>query len=104
MGFERAEEIAVQLKEVGCDIIAVSGTPPFLLKGLEFERQWGDEHPVRVDGRAEGYGLREKGCTNHIPAVEPAWGSLRPGHRSGLDCQPGPAPLVSSVSRIMRWL
>jgi maleate cis-trans isomerase len=30
----------VQLKEVGCDIIAVSGTPPFLLKGLDFERQW----------------------------------------------------------------
>ncbi|MFQ5802739.1 MAG: hypothetical protein ACE5JQ_07600 [Candidatus Methylomirabilales bacterium] len=39
-GFERAEQIAVQLKEVGCDIIAVSGTPPFLLKGLNFERQW----------------------------------------------------------------
>ena len=30
----------MQLKEVGCDIIAVSGTPPFLLKGLDFERQW----------------------------------------------------------------
>ena len=28
-GFKRAEELAVQLKEVGCDIIAVSGTPPF---------------------------------------------------------------------------
>jgi maleate cis-trans isomerase len=39
-GFARAEEIAVQLKEVGCDIISVSGTPPFLLKGLDFERQW----------------------------------------------------------------
>lgn len=39
-GFQRAEEIAVQLKEVGCDIIQVSGTPPFLLKGLDFERQW----------------------------------------------------------------
>ncbi len=39
-GFERAEEIAVQLKEVKCDIISVSGTPPFLLKGLDFERQW----------------------------------------------------------------
>ena len=39
-GFERAEQIAMQLKEVGCDIIAVSGTPPFLIKGLDFERQW----------------------------------------------------------------
>lgn len=39
-GFQRAEEIAVQLKEVGCDIIQVSGTPPFLLKGLDFERDW----------------------------------------------------------------
>jgi arylmalonate decarboxylase len=39
-GFQRAEEIAVQLKEVGCDIVQISGTPPFLLKGLDFERQW----------------------------------------------------------------
>jgi maleate cis-trans isomerase len=39
-GFKKAEELAVQLKEVGCDIISVSGTPPFLLKGLDFERQW----------------------------------------------------------------
>jgi hypothetical protein len=39
-GFKKAEALAVQLKEVGCDIIAVSGTPPFLLKGLDFERQW----------------------------------------------------------------
>ncbi|HEY2988538.1 MAG TPA: hypothetical protein VGL11_12485 [Candidatus Binatia bacterium] len=39
-GFKRAEELAVQLKEVGCDIISVSGTPPFLLQGLDFERQW----------------------------------------------------------------
>jgi maleate isomerase len=39
-GFKRAEELAIQLKEVSCDIISVSGTPPFLLKGLDFERQW----------------------------------------------------------------
>lgn len=38
--FERAEQLAAELKEVGCDIIAVSGTPPFLIKGLDFERQW----------------------------------------------------------------
>jgi maleate cis-trans isomerase len=40
--FQRAEELAVQLQEVGCDIISVSGTPPFLIKGLDFERQWAD--------------------------------------------------------------
>ena len=39
-GFKRAEELAVQLKDVGCDIVSVSGTPPFLLKGLDFERQY----------------------------------------------------------------
>jgi maleate cis-trans isomerase len=39
-GFKRAEALAVQLKEVGCDIMTVSGTPLFLLKGLDFERQW----------------------------------------------------------------
>ena len=39
-GFDRAEEIAMDLKEVGCNIVTVSGTPPFLLKGLDFERQW----------------------------------------------------------------
>jgi maleate cis-trans isomerase len=40
--FERAEELAEDLKEVGCNLVAVSGTPPFLLKGLDFERQWGE--------------------------------------------------------------
>lgn len=41
-GFERAEQLAQDLKEVGCDLVAVSGTPPFLLKGLDFERDWGE--------------------------------------------------------------
>ena len=41
-GFARAEEIAADLKSVGCDIIVVGGTPPVLLKGLDFEREWGD--------------------------------------------------------------
>lgn len=40
--FERAEQLAADLKAAGCDIIAVSGTPPVLLKGLDFEREWGD--------------------------------------------------------------
>ena len=47
-GFKRAEELAVQLKEVGCDIVSVSGTPPFLLKGLDFERQWGSELAKKI--------------------------------------------------------
>src|SRR5918992_3642769 len=47
-GFKRAEELAVQLKEVGCDIISVSGTPPFLLKGLDFERQWAAELSAKI--------------------------------------------------------
>jgi maleate isomerase len=47
-GFKRAEELAVQLKEVGCDIIAVSGTPPFLLKGVDYERQWANELSAKI--------------------------------------------------------
>lgn len=38
--FERAEQLAGELKEVGCDIVVISGTPPILIKGLDFERQW----------------------------------------------------------------
>lgn len=38
----------MELKEVGCDIIVVCGTPPFLLKGLDFERQWGAELSSRT--------------------------------------------------------
>jgi maleate cis-trans isomerase len=38
--YERAEQLAEQLKEVGCDLVSMSGTPPFLLKGLDFEREW----------------------------------------------------------------
>jgi maleate cis-trans isomerase len=41
-GFERAEQIAEELKNAGCDLIAISGSPPVLLKGLDFERQWRD--------------------------------------------------------------
>jgi maleate cis-trans isomerase len=47
-GFERAEQIAVQLKEVGCDIVVVSGTPPFLIKGLDFERQWAQDLSKKI--------------------------------------------------------
>ena len=47
-GFKKAEALAVQLKEVGCDIISVSGTPPFLLKGLDFERKWAAELSAKI--------------------------------------------------------
>ena len=39
---KRIEQIAEDLKAVGCDIISLSGTPPVLLKGLDFEREWRD--------------------------------------------------------------
>src|SRR5262249_8567494 len=47
-GFKKAEALAMQLKEVGCDIIAVSGTPPFLLKGLDYERQWAADLSAKI--------------------------------------------------------
>ncbi len=47
-GFKRAGELAVQLQEVGCDIVSVSGTPPFLLKGLDFEREWAADLSRRI--------------------------------------------------------
>jgi arylmalonate decarboxylase len=47
-GFQRAEQLAVDLQAVGCTILAVSGTPPFLLKGLDFERQWAHDLSAKV--------------------------------------------------------
>jgi maleate isomerase len=41
-GFQRAEELARELRSYECTLIVVSGTPPFLLKGPEWEREWGD--------------------------------------------------------------
>ncbi len=41
-GFERAGQLAADLKAAGCDLISISGSPPVLLKGLEFEREWRD--------------------------------------------------------------
>src|SRR2546429_6073162 len=43
-GFKKAEALAVQLKEVGCD----SGTPPFLLKGLDYERQSAEDLSAKI--------------------------------------------------------
>src|SRR5438132_6238056 len=47
-GFKKAEALAVQLKEVGCDIVSVSGTPPFLLKGLDYERHWAADLSAKI--------------------------------------------------------
>ena len=47
-GFKRAEELAGQLKEGGCDIVSVSGTPPCLLKGHDFERQWASDLSQKI--------------------------------------------------------
>jgi len=47
-GFDRAMQLAEDLKFAGCDIIAVSGTPPVLLKGLDFEREFGDRVAQKV--------------------------------------------------------
>jgi maleate cis-trans isomerase len=44
--FERIEQIADDLKAVGCQLISLSGTPPVLLKGLDFEREWRDSTKV----------------------------------------------------------
>ena len=46
--FERIEQIAGDLQAVGCNIVVVSGTPPILLKGLDFERQWGDRLSQKI--------------------------------------------------------
>jgi hypothetical protein len=46
--FARIEQIADDLKAVGCHIVAVSGTPPIVLKGLDFEREWGDRLAQKI--------------------------------------------------------
>ena len=47
-GFARAEQLADDLKAAGCDLISVSGSPPVLLKGLDFEREWRDRIAQRL--------------------------------------------------------
>jgi maleate cis-trans isomerase len=39
-GLDLAARLATQLARQGCGLIVVSGTPPFLLRGPAFERQW----------------------------------------------------------------
>jgi maleate isomerase len=47
-GLDRAAELAAELCDLGCDAITVSGTPPFLLGGLDFEREWGAALSARL--------------------------------------------------------
>ena len=42
------EQIADDLKAVGCQFISLSGTPPVLLKGLDFEREWRDRLAQKI--------------------------------------------------------
>jgi maleate cis-trans isomerase len=39
-GWDRAERLVRELADRGCDLVVVSGTPPFLLEGLASERRW----------------------------------------------------------------
>jgi maleate cis-trans isomerase len=39
-GWHRAEILARELAGRGCDLIVISGTPPFLIRGRVFEDQW----------------------------------------------------------------
>lgn len=36
----RAEELAADLRDVGCNLVAISGSPPYLLRGAEWEENW----------------------------------------------------------------
>src|ERR1700704_444292 len=54
--FERIEQIADDLKAVGCQLISLSGTPPVLLQGLDFEREWRD----RLSPKKRGPGGSQK--------------------------------------------
>jgi len=46
--FDKAEEIAASLVEVGANIIAIGGLPPFALKGYEFDSAWTERISSRL--------------------------------------------------------
>lgn len=41
--FHRARQLCGELAEIGCDILVVSGSPPFILAGADYERKWRSE-------------------------------------------------------------
>jgi maleate cis-trans isomerase len=47
-GLERAEQLVADLKAVKCDIVLAAGTPPFLMKGLDWERAWAAQTSQRL--------------------------------------------------------
>jgi maleate cis-trans isomerase len=48
-GWTRAEALATDLADRGCNLIVVSGTPPFLLRGHAFEKQWRESLSIRIE-------------------------------------------------------
>jgi len=46
--FDKAEEIAASLVEVGATLIAIGGLPPFALKGYEFDVAWTERLSKRL--------------------------------------------------------
>ena len=46
--FRRAEELSRDLFEVGCGIITVSGSPPFILRGPDYELEWRQNLETRL--------------------------------------------------------
>jgi hypothetical protein len=73
--FERIEQIADDLKEVGCQLISISGTPPVLLKNLAFEREWRDRRrrklvcPWSADGAARWPSWRSASSAWRSPPI-----------------------------------
>jgi maleate cis-trans isomerase len=47
-GWQRAESLATKLADRGCDLIVISGTPPFLIRGRVFEQQWREALSDRI--------------------------------------------------------
>ena len=47
-GLTRIETLADELCAVGVDLVCVSGGPPFLLRGAEFEREWASKLAQRT--------------------------------------------------------
>lgn len=38
--FQRARDLCIELAGIGCDALVVSGSPPFILSGADYERAW----------------------------------------------------------------
>lgn len=47
-GVKRAEDLSADLRDVGCNLVAIGGTPPYLLRGAEWEENWEREQAGRL--------------------------------------------------------